>query len=514
MKNKIVSFLTLGCFGAVFAAFDATALDLSSSANSAWKSIADTLWGPVSGASVKCNDFNLPDTACVGQTTCTSTGNAGLGFSNQSRVQPAVLLLLATDLESNGAKFCAVQVNATRNSLVDWPWVRTYWPAGNKKVCFWACKDGYGGEGCKEKNAPSVSGNTLTEIKASLDGLQIAYDSTNIMRLSNVYEEADVVYEPFGEKYCKGKTLFDTKHYLFYGVLGFTSDGHGVITQPMTAYTALTQVATTRTAINVYAYGTKRTLCESGYIPVGESCERNAAAAGTVEDADSCSGWETYPSTGSYKRYYVSSKDCYEYRCMDASEGFRSSADRTCVSCSSNSKGVDSNGVCITCSSSMVFDKIGKKCREPVEYTKQDLLYGRNKTVGSADLVDQCWTKTIPSEYEQCVLDKTISAIAVKTDFTVNTVGTVGTVNSGLGTIVSVGGSSSSTGGSSGGSTGGSSGGSSTGGGSTINQPDTNTVGNIGNTDSSSDGNTGISTGGSGLNNYQDSLNNNYTANY
>lgn len=543
MRKKIVSFLSVVSLSLTFAPYS---FCVAGPMTDYEKKIAERLWTPtVSENEIKCQAFNLPETACVGTGVCNHSGNDGLGRSNLKKKQSAVLVLLATELAEHGAKFCAVQINATRNSGWEQPWVRTYWPEGNRKVCFWVCTDGYGGDSCNIKNTTFVDDAGFENVRKSLESLIVAKDTgTNIMKLTDRYEKVDPIYQSFGKLYCFGgkehATHFHTAHALFYGVLDFTKDGHGVITTPMGAWSSTPSAGSTRTQIEVHATDRKVVMCATGYRPVGDSCELNPwinedsntggnggsdsggnggsdSGGSGASNAGPCSGWESFPTTGSYKKYYVSEKKCYEYRCFDGSEGFRSSSDRTCVSCTgSTKKGVNVSGVCTTCSGDMVFDKIGKKCRQPAEYTKQDLLYGRNKTVTSADLANQCWTKTIPSEYEQCVVDKTISSTLVKTDFVVGTIGVAGvTVDNSNGSEttpppgvdVDEASKPKLPDGESGWGTGGS----------TPPAPDDDEVGNIDNNDAFADqennNNGGYGTGG-GLNGYKDSLDNNLYTNH
>lgn len=435
--NKIFSFfatLIVGVFA--FQTAYCASVNLSDTANANIRKYVQNMWGVVSDDEAKCVDFDIPDTTMLGPVVRKS----GAGYVS-------ILALLAVDVSEHGAEFCASQLSSVGTAGVMAGFQEVVWflPKDNKELCFWVCDAGYGGERCSDRNSTFVDDVVLK--RSAFSDLQVAEVFTD----EGNFVETNAIYWPYGSFNCN--EVVKSAHYGLWGVVDFTSDGHGVITAPLVVRSSypssgrnIENLFNAKLAVADFE-NKRKVMCASGYVADGDNCvlaseangDNGGSSGGT--EVGPCTGWESLPgSKSSYKKYYISEKKCYEYRCLDGSEGFRSSADRACISCYGTSRGVNSNGVCITCPDNMVFDITQDKCRSGVGYTKQDLLYGRNKTVTSTDLSNQCWTKTIPSEYEQCVVDKTISTGTLKTDFAVDTLEVVGVVDSGLKPI-SVGGS-------------------------------------------------------------------------
>ena len=314
--------------------------------------LAKKAWGieTTSLKDLKCPKFNLPNTACIGNAICSSDGNQGIGVSKGNKPQHAVLLLIAYEIADHGAKFCATQAQAFRNTLSNKPWLSYYLPA-------------------------------YTEVS------------------NEIYYAMAIDYF-----HCQ---LIKSEHNAFYGVVDFTADGHGVITQPMVArpYARNTREAD----IDVATFGNERVLCLSGYHPEGDKCVLNDGIANQNQNNNQnrtilpCKGWEGLPNSASYLKYYTKGMNCYQYRCKDEAQGFSSNTNLTCVACNDSvQKGVNSDGVCITCEGTQIFDKETKQCRMSVEVTKQELAYGKTGSP-ALNVSDQCWTKLERSEYVRCV---------------------------------------------------------------------------------------------------------------
>lgn len=377
-------------------------------------------WGikGVSLKDVKCQSFNLPESACVGKGACSKDGNQGVGVSNGNKPQHAVLLFVAHTLNEHGAKFCATQVQANRNAIGDRPWLRYYWPSGNEEICFWVCSDGYGGNECKEANSEKVVDTQLS--KQSFSDLELSFNnSTNVKKVSSsVYPmiNNNIVFAlPQDDIFCGHPLSIYTEHNAFFGVVDYTSDGHGVIAQAMVAHPSTKKAGAREADIEVTTFGSKRIFCSSGYKPSGESCvltNPSTSGSGTTSaKADLiCNGWVNTDLMLSkdYKKYYPEGMDCYQYRCADESMGFTSNTDYTCIKCtSSKQKGIDDNGVCITCEGNQMFDTNTKKCREPIVVSNQELIYGIGKNPSNtSDINDQCWIKLEASDYENCFFGK------------------------------------------------------------------------------------------------------------
>lgn len=370
----------------------------------------------------QCYEFNLPETACIGNGLCSQDGNQGVGVSKGKRDQHAVLLLVAHEIADHGAKFCATQVQAIRNSLVDRPWLRYHLPNNDTRVCFWVCSDGYGGEGCSVENAQLVD-NTILSQSAFSDLKLSVDDSTNVMKVDfNKFPEVknDVFFFTNPGKYkCNA---YKTEHNAFFGVVSFTSDGHGVITKPMVARVGYHTGAEREADIHVATIfdSLDGVLCLSGYHPEGDKCVLNDGIANQNQNNNQngtilpCKGWEGLPNSASYVKYYTKGMNCYQYRCKDEAQGFSSNTNLTCVACNDSvQKGVNSDGVCITCEGTQIFDKETKQCRMSVEVTKQELAYGKTGSP-ALNVSDQCWTKLERSEYVRCVNGLRVTATPIK----------------------------------------------------------------------------------------------------
>lgn len=382
--------------------------------------LAKKAWGieTTSLKDLKCLKFNLPNTACIGNAICSSDGNQGIGVSKGNKPQHAVLLLIAYEIADHGAKFCATQAQAFRNTLSNKPWLSYYLPAGNPRDCFWVCDDGYGGEECSVADATVIDDSTLNA--DTFINIKLATDnSINVMDIdpSKYTEVSTEIYYAMAIDYFHCQ-LIKSEHNAFYGVVDFTADGHGVITQPMVArpYARNTREAD----IDVATFGNERVLCLSGYHPEGDKCVLNDGIANQNQNNNQngtilpCKGWEGLPNSASYVKYYTKGMNCYQYRCKDEAQGFSSNTNLTCVACNDSvQKGVNSDGVCITCEGTQIFDKETKQCRMSVEVTKQELAYGKTGSP-ALNVSDQCWTKLERSEYVRCVNGLRVTATPIK----------------------------------------------------------------------------------------------------
>ncbi|MCR4917639.1 MAG: hypothetical protein K5912_01700, partial [Alphaproteobacteria bacterium] len=156
-------------------------------------------------------------------------------------------------------------------------------------------------------------------------------------------------------------------------------------------------------------------FCAAGYKPSGGDCVKEDAAGycQTPPEDKLCSGYDKAWYLGHRNQLIIpadmkSGSNCYQYYCRDERMGFRSATDHTCVQCDEVRSGRAADGTCFaTCDygqSYRVADyyKDGQ-CKKDVEYTKNDMMYGKGKTENSSTFDTACWPKREAALYRQCV---------------------------------------------------------------------------------------------------------------
>ncbi|MDR2412665.1 MAG: hypothetical protein LBD50_00435 [Rickettsiales bacterium] len=347
-----------------------------------------------------CKSHNVGD-ACVGNSLagCKNWNGAAHNQPNRgtSDDEMAILLLIARDVNANGAKFCVTQAQGTNknkgNALTIY-----FEPEGGLGECFWLCKENYGGDGCTTPRDDNFCDSTLIT-KAKFANYKIATQGANIESQISMFYMNDPV----------GCGLNKTQeHDMVLAVSGWLPRGHGALVQPMVVRAERSGWEDMVSTATVMKVGTPTLLCKNGYKAnyAKDDCDPVDPTKCTLTDADLCADWKDFNAAAHEPKYDDTAK-CYKYRCL-AGYAFKSDADKTCVECKGNPKnGANPDtGVCVNCETGKLFsDKTEYApayCRTAIKYSNQELAFGKGND-HNAELNKQCWTIISPDEYLKCV---------------------------------------------------------------------------------------------------------------
>ena len=378
LRNKSVFLACL--LGVVFAGFSAHA---TVSVKGGWDS-----GGTANSNSISNNDFTLA--GCYSSdwnSNCHGTwGDEG-----------AVVLNIARKFNDNGGYFCPTQIQFANSNNKRDVWINLYKPEAGAD-CRWICKPGYKGENCSTQDTGNECGTT------SMKNLKNATQRVTGKGSNKVSETIEIfdLLERWGSKSRDASiTVLAIVGYYEHGVLvgrlkvTGTRDWNG---------------GDVRSWVTGTSHPTERfLLCDKGYKPnaTKTDCEvSNRAACGLPPDP-MCSGWtQAEYQANETDLEYRQIGSCFQYRCVDRNKAFPSAANRTCQDCSSGVRGGADRitGVCKVCALGQYFDENTNECKAAVGYSRTDLQYGKDKTKNNTPIVsNQCWTKTSPDEYKNCV---------------------------------------------------------------------------------------------------------------
>ena len=320
-------------------------------------------------------------------------------------------MMLATQINENGAYFCPIQLEA-HNKRKKRAWTE-YRKMGKRSNCVWLCKPGYGGRGCQNqagtscdptpllrddyKNLTRVSGNDRPNIEDNLPMFRWnAYASSN---------EHDIV-------------LAITK---------WLPSGHGAWVQQITVRAAGRDWNGIYSWVVVYpAEGAEEILvCKDGYTAMNDDCVEVDPDACTAVSA--CPGWAGFDKSQHtwlpVPNPAKNNETCFEYRCAADGYAFTSLTNRTCAPCPTQLRQGESprDGTCIRCDGTDVYNanlESSGYCGPALVLTKNDMQYGYTKTRNTPNLRldDQCWTKILTDEYLACVMAGTPDVSRVQTN--------------------------------------------------------------------------------------------------
>ena len=331
---------------------------------------------------------------------------------------------IARELNANGGKFCPTQVGAGRNSAGD-PYTK-YYNAANSLGCIWLCKNGMGGDTCSKsvEEVMDVKPIVQTTEEVNADGSNIEDDVAMLVANSDQGCRRNKNDKPWN---AKG----EQEHDVVLAVTGYTDDGYGAYVQPLVVRAAARPVGSYWSDYGkgyAFAYvannADKTLVCLKGYKhnASGNGCvkytqeqaDKEAAQAEAETAADNaCSGWVISATDEFINTYDVKMiGNCNQYRCKDSSMGFKSSLDKTCVSCGADDQhGVNPDtGVCVSCSVKQTFSadeqyRDSGYCRDKVVFIPAAMQYGLNSTKDES-LEKQCWHilyKKGVEEYKNCI---------------------------------------------------------------------------------------------------------------
>ena len=309
----------------------------------------------------------------------------------------AVVINMAREFNNNGGYFCPTQIQMGNSNGKSRIWVNFYKPGGADPTCKWICKAGYKGENCSTPDDGVLGNTNFTKLGQS------AINDGSGAKLLNKTLEVFEKFEHTSNSNDRGAsvTVLAIVAYYNHGVLvgrvkvSGTRDwgciGGSCIKSWVTSVSAPTE---------------KFLLCDEGYLP--NSNRSDCVPASEVpKPRQMCDGWtEAEYAQHETEFEYREINGCYQYRCMDRNKAFPSAANRTCQDCSSGVRGGADRitGVCKVCALGQYFDENTNECKAAVGYSRTDLQYGKDKTKNNTPIVsNQCWTKTSPDEYKNCV---------------------------------------------------------------------------------------------------------------
>lgn len=353
-------------------------------------------WG---GAAMSyCSAHNIDD-ACIGNSLggCKNWNN-GARSPNRGTAddEMATLMLVARDINENGAKFCVTQVQGANKNKGN-AWTVYYNPAGNITKCFWLCKDGHSGDGCGGGVATTCDSGTI--LKKDFATYKLATSS------SAPSVEGEIAM--FHWDHNKGCGVHKKQeHDMILAVSGWTPSGHGAFVRPTVVRAERSGWKDMVSTATMWFAGTPTLLCKTGYKPNGGQTDCEPINKTECDKNSLCPSW----ADGGFDatKHVLKDKDgCFEYRCSAAGTAFASTTDRSCVECTGDNRvGVpDSTGVCVKCQVGKIFDNnypSSGYCRDAAEYSTNALSFGTGNN-RNTELNRQCWTKIEPDEYKDCV---------------------------------------------------------------------------------------------------------------
>ena len=325
-----------------------------------------------------------------------------------------VLMLVAREINANGARFCVTTVYAEHKKKGN-AWTLYSDAAEATNVCQWLCKPGYSGEGCNANSASTVCDTTLLR--------RDDFNAYTMKRDPNV-EDSVAMFEWNNYQGCgvhKGQ-----EHDIILAVSDWLDSGHGAWARPFVVRARREGWKSKRGGVEVYPAAEPTLLCKSGYKAnaAGNDCEPidgSKCAQSCLDKSGSdlmecvtsqlCTNWpaDSFDSS-SMTMEYNTNAGCYQYRCKEAGYAYASVTDRTCSPCASDMHGgvSPSDGTCVQCPVGKIFDEKAAStgyCSPTNAYTKTDLQYGKGQTRSSAPttVTEQCWTIQTPDDYKVCV---------------------------------------------------------------------------------------------------------------
>ncbi len=350
---------------------------------------------------ILCNETNTQ--GCIGKELIAADCNA---YKAKLEISDgyAYLFMLARQVNQYGAYFCPTQFmgNDDNSSLFAEP-------LGNN-TCIWLCRAGYTGDKCLTKVSDYAGTCDITPfLRENYNNIKPNENWSNIEYTFSYFQTSKrrKCYAPNAEK-----NVGNVEHDILLAIDKFLPSGNGAWARQM-EFSAMGK------DLQVYpANASSRILvCKNGYQPniSNTDCEPINASTCSMAQASTnmCNGW----SISGYRddMHALEMVDnCYKYKCKNAGQTFASVTDHTCIDCATNNRGGPHpiDGTCVKCDTGYIFNKnnaTNNYCAKAIGLTKLDLMYGRGKTKASygdtQSVNDQCWTKTSPDEYKECVMN-------------------------------------------------------------------------------------------------------------
>lgn len=342
-----------------------------------------------------------PGNAVIGnkKDVCTGNNNSACLLGDDY----GMLMLIARDVNANGAKFCVTTVYGDREKKKT-AWTIYAEPAQGTK-CFWLCKSGYSGDGC---SSTTPSGCDTTPLQRS------DFDKYSISR--DIGVEGGIYMFHWDENQDCGLNS-GHEHDMVLGISDWLPSGHGAKARSFVISSRRGDWKEPVAWPQVWGVGEETLLCKNGYRANAAGTDCEAIDENECAKSQMCSGWNSgaFNQETMIMEYTEScandtgSTGGYIYKCKEAGKAFVSATDKTCADCTTNLRGGISpqDGTCVKCDLGKIFNSDAASsnyCVEARALTKTDLQYGSGKTKNSLlDLGDQCWTISDPEEYKNCV---------------------------------------------------------------------------------------------------------------
>lgn len=346
-------------------------------------------------------------------------------YDNNVKDRQYVYMLVARELVENGGKFCETLISAKRDSSASRPYT-VYYDVPNGGRCYWMCKDGLYGEGCKFKRPTScVSDFSWDKYKEYLgqDGSINKSDGVSVhnhLKMNNVGDsiEEDIPML-YSNRYfqCNGGTK---KERDFKNMVGYKQQEHDVIV----GIVAQRSEGWYRSApVFVRAGGTRNQVSFPNaawpvvfYYPnddvavdlVLDGYKNNGVNYFTM-DGSVCNVGRLCPSTPAEK-YDSTQHEIHEYKKEDEKEttdcasyfrcksgAFASKTDFKCVECGGVKNGQAQDGTCLRCPTGKYYHKASKTCKDANSIPKTSL-----RTTSDSE-GKPCWLKDNPDDYKECI---------------------------------------------------------------------------------------------------------------
>ena len=337
----------------------------------------------------------------------------------------AIVVQMAHKINDNGALFCPTQIQFANKNHKQWIVAQFRYPsvredifsdfnsesgsfidyivsAFNNRFCKWICKSGYMGDECK---TPVAGYNEKIE---PMDFSQLN-SGTSVNRNSDegLIDFTLPVFDIFGHSTASSDrsasvTVLAILKYMNHGVVVGRLKVNGLRDWGCIGGSCI------KSWVSGVEYPTEKfMLCDAGYQP--NSARTDCEVMPTPEPPKTmCNGWtEAEYTANAANLYYVKRGNCWQYRCSGENRAFTSETNRACTDCGTGVRGgaIPDTGVCRVCNVGQYFNEKNGNCVDATGLSKTDLQYGFNKSK-SANTGDECWTKTTPQTYKNCVLEK------------------------------------------------------------------------------------------------------------
>lgn len=322
----------------------------------------------------------------------------------------AIVVQMAYKINDNGALFCPTQIQFANQNFKKWIVVQFKYPNFNKILdisseeafynarCKWVCKSGYMGDECQTPVAGYDGKIVPTDFSELKSGASLSTYFAGPMGFT--IPVFDILEHPSASSDRSASvTVLAILKYMNHGVVVGRLKVNGLRD---------TAGFGTKSWVSGVEYPTEKfMLCDAGYQP--NSARTDCEVMPTPEPPKTmCNGWtEAEYTANAANLYYIKRGNCWQYRCSGENRAFTSETNRACTNCGTGVRGGANpdTGVCRVCNLGQYFDKTNGNCVDATGLSKMDLQYGFDKSK-SPNTGNECWTKTTPQTYKNCVLEK------------------------------------------------------------------------------------------------------------